>query len=69
MSYPSPHKGNSVQVQYVIQETPDYLQAWQNEPRQPTFNSLKSAQQALSRQLADEPKHAFHFSHRIRSIG
>jgi predicted NAD/FAD-dependent oxidoreductase len=68
MSNSSPDQGSADRIQYVIQETPDYSDAWQNEPGQQIFNSLKAAQQALSRQLNSEPNHAFHFSHRIRRI-
>lgn len=51
---------------YVVQETPDYENNWQDEPKLPAFSTYEEAQRALTRELTQHPQHSFHFSHRIR---
>lgn len=52
-------------ISYVVQETPDYENNWQDEPGLPVFSTFKEAQYALNQELSNHPKHSFHFSHRI----
>jgi hypothetical protein len=60
------NRANGKKIAYVIQETPDYENNWQDDPALPAFGTYHEAQRALQSDLDQHPHHSYHFSHRIR---
>lgn len=56
---------SKAKVFYVIQESPDYENSWQDEPGIPPFKTYQEAQSALDHEVSHHPRHSYHFSHRI----